>query len=164
MLAEGRGDVALGGGEVSGVAGIRWPGDGTYVIEAADARPFTVHEFMVNRLSELEESIANCRRSLGAALDWMTKERSAAAALVDAPDRPITADDLNWAATARCRCGAGYAYPEWLHDTHGHWFCSASLLGTAPVGSEHDCAKPFAFWSIKSAKQPSANGQTTRPA
>lgn len=137
------------------IAGLRWPGDGTYVIEAKDARPFTTHEFVKPTLERMPDEPRDKRGK---------QVRAELSALASAPDRNVTVDDLTWAATARCRCGAGYIYPTFLHDPHGHWFCSASVLGTAPLGSEHDCAKPFAFWNIKSDRQPSANGATTRPA
>lgn len=94
---------------------------------------------------------------------WMFSERDGLFKLLCAEDRPLTVDDLEWAATARCRCGAGYCYPKFIRDTHGSWMCSAILLGTAAAESEHDVAKPFTFWSIKSDDQPSANGATTRP-
>jgi len=139
-----------------GVGGLRWPGDGTYVIAAEDMRPFTMHEFVKPELKEMAPEKTDDPA-------WLTKIRAGHAALLEAPDRAVTADDLVWAATARCKCGAGYVYPNFTRSPQGHWFCSASILGTAPAGSEHDCAKPFAFWSIKSDQQPSANGATTRP-
>lgn len=84
-----------------------------------------------------------------------------------------TAADLTWAATDRCPCGAGLAYDEscQLEDVpqvwpyNGYWECSAILLGTAVPGEATHTAKlPFAYYSIKSDNQPSANGRTTRPA
>jgi hypothetical protein len=140
----------------AGVGGLRWPGAGTYVIAAEDVRPFTMHEFVKPELEKMGAEKANDPA-------WLTKIRAGHMALLGAPDRDVTADDLVWAAAARCMCGAGYVYPNFTHSPHGHWFCSASILGTAPAGSEHDCGKPFAFWSIKSDRQPSANGATTRP-
>lgn len=133
---------------------MRWPGLGTYKTQPGDVRPFTIHEFVKPTLAKMPEKPAS---------NWAQQVREELSALAEAPDRDVTADDLGWAASARCRCGAGYAYPKFLHDPHGHWFCSATLLGTAPVGTEHDCAKPFAFWDIKSDQQPSAGGATTRP-
>ncbi|HVZ89614.1 MAG TPA: hypothetical protein VHG72_21815 [Polyangia bacterium] len=94
---------------------------------------------------------------------WLLKERDTLRALVAAPDRPLGVDDLKWAAIARCVCRAGLAYPKFIGDPHGHWICSAVLLGSGAPDSEHDKPKPFAFWSIKSDDQPSANGATTRP-
>jgi hypothetical protein len=74
--------------------------------------------------------------------------------------------DLTYAATARCPCGAGLAYRP--GDDGRSWDCSAILLGTAiPAGQpgavEHTARKPFEFWEIKSERQPSARGATTRP-
>lgn len=76
-------------------------------------------------------------------------------------------DELVFAATSRCPCGAGLAHPK-NTGPHGYWDCSAILLGTAaPVGSpeakRHTAQLPFTFYEIKSENQPSANGSTTRP-
>ena len=73
-------------------------------------------------------------------------------------------DDLIYAATVRCPCGAGMAYRE----GDDAWDCSAILLGTAvpsgePGSVKHEARLPFVFYEIKSEKQPSANGATTRP-
>ena len=76
----------------------------------------------------------------------------------------MTSADLVFAATARCQCGAGLAYQRDKRDPHGSWECSACLLDGATTGVEHDPARPFIFWNVKSEIQPSANGQTTRPA
>lgn len=131
-----------------------WPGEGTYTLAAEDVHPFTIHEFVKPTLEKMSGEPGS---------DFGKKEKARLSALAEGPDRNVTVDDLVWAASARCRCGAGYVYPRCLHDPHGHWYCSASLLGTATAGSTHDCAKPFAFWNIKSDEQPSANGATTRP-
>jgi hypothetical protein len=71
------------------------------------------------------------------------------------------ADELVFAATARCECGAGMAYPK-NTGIHGNWDCSAILLGEADSKLPHSGQLPFAFYSIKSENQPSANGMTTR--
>ena len=70
--------------------------------------------------------------------------------------------DLRYAATYRCQCGVGMAYPLdcWVQ---GAWYCSSILLGTAEPGTTHDEPKPFVAWAIKSEGQPSARGATTRP-
>lgn len=82
---------------------------------------------------------------------------------------------LVYAASARCLCGAGMAYPKngdypdgkpkgplrWPYS--GYWDCSAILLGTADPAVKHEAQLPFAFYEIKSEDQPSARGATTRP-
>lgn len=73
-----------------------------------------------------------------------------------------TAADLIFAATSRCPCGAGLAYPRDA-GMHGAWDCSAILTGTAATDVKHTAELPFAFYEIKSEQQPSANGATTRP-
>ena len=83
-----------------------------------------------------------------------------------------TENDLTWAATARCPCGAGLAYGKDQQDKesplaypyNGYWDCSAIILGTAVPGeAKHTAQLPFAYYDIKSDNQPSANGRTTRP-
>lgn len=76
-------------------------------------------------------------------------------------------DELIFAATARCSCGAGLAYPKNV-GMHGAWTCSDILLGRAkpkgdPESKMHDGDLPFAFYEVKSENQPSAGGATTRP-
>lgn len=73
--------------------------------------------------------------------------------------------ELVYAATARCQCGAGFAYPSQT-SMHGAWMCSSILKGEekALPPTVHDNDLPFAFYSIKSESQPSAYGATTRPA
>lgn len=90
-------------------------------------------------------------------------EPQLAAAIAD-KGGALTLDDLCFAATSRCKCGAGLAYPE-DGDVRGGWFCSKLLLegSVADSANEHDGPFPFAFYSIKSEGQPSANGATTRP-
>ena len=75
----------------------------------------------------------------------------------------FTADELRFAATARCPCGAGMAYAPGAMDIQGSWDCSAILMGTATTDVKHEAELPFMFYSIKSEDQPSAKGQTTRP-
>ena len=75
--------------------------------------------------------------------------------------------DLRYAATSRCPCGAGLAYPL-DSGIHGSWDCSDILTGRAvpsgdPGAVQHTDRLPFAFYEIKSEDQPSANGATTRP-
>lgn len=71
-------------------------------------------------------------------------------------------DELVYAATSRCACGAGYAYPADA-GPHGAWDCAAILRGTADPAVTHSAVLPFTFWEVKSERQPSAYGATTRP-
>lgn len=78
--------------------------------------------------------------------------------------KTYTDRELEYAATARCRCGAGLAYPEDVADSMaiGAWLCSAVLKGATP--DDHD-SYPFAFYKIR--EETSINngpGMTTRPA
>ena len=76
---------------------------------------------------------------------------------------------LHFAATARCKCGAGYAYPDFsIRDKKAprEWDCSAFLRGEialTDLEAGHSTALPFAFYSVKGETQPSAGGATTRP-
>lgn len=79
---------------------------------------------------------------------------------------------MTFAATARCKCGAGLAYDETCVQEPfrypSYWDCSAILLGDAvlsgrPGAVEHTDILPFGFYEIKSEHQPSARGASTRP-
>jgi hypothetical protein len=81
------------------------------------------------------------------------------------------AERLIYAAEARCPCGAGLAYDPFANDDPifrgpTFWDCSAIILGTAETDGflRHTDRLPFAFYEIKSERQPSARGVTTRPA
>lgn len=79
----------------------------------------------------------------------------------------FTDAELTYAATARCTCGAGLAYPTKI-GPNGYWDCSAILRGEAaqigqPGAVKHTDQLPFTFYEIKSEIQPSAAGETTRP-
>jgi hypothetical protein len=75
----------------------------------------------------------------------------------------FTVYELLFAATFRCKCGAGMAYPDGISAMHGAWYCSAILLGEATLGTEHTPAHPFAYYRVKSEGQPTQPGATTRP-
>ena len=88
--------------------------------------------------------------------------------------RYFTDDELIYAATSRCKCGAGLAYapddenPDLPYRGPSAWDCSDILTRRAiPVGAEghvqHSDVYPFAFYEIKDERQPSAKGATTRP-
>ena len=140
-----------------------FPGAGTLTLPADEARPFTIHELVKPRFQEIKLAIdRNGEHFSAETRAWTNKLHDELSLMLLSPDRNVTPDDFTWAATARCRCGAGFCYPKFTRDSHGAWFCSAILLGTAAADSEHDKAKPFAFWSIKSDEQPSANGASTR--
>jgi len=78
----------------------------------------------------------------------------------------FTDDVLIYAATTRCECGAGMAYPTSI-GPHGAWHCSDILTfraatSASPEAKTHTNPLPFSFYSIKSENQPSAHGATTR--
>lgn len=70
-------------------------------------------------------------------------------------------NELIYAATATCNCGAGMAYPDKI-SIQGSWYCSKILRGLAEKGSTHSPSLPFALYEVKSEEQPSAKGKTTR--
>ncbi len=74
---------------------------------------------------------------------------------------PFTDDELTYAAFDLCPCGHGMAYPKHC-SAHHYWDCSAILKGIADPKINHASRLPFAFYSVKSENQPSANGHTTR--
>lgn len=83
--------------------------------------------------------------------------------------RAFTDDELRYAATARCPCGAGLAYVKG-GPMRGCWDCSAILKGEAafkgePGSVEHTDRLPFMFWKIRSEDDghPATRNRTTRP-
>lgn len=81
-----------------------------------------------------------------------------------------TDSELIYSATARCPCGAGFAYWDAydVKDGGGAWDCSDILTGRAiqfgqSGAKAHTAMLPFSFYEIKSERQPSAGGATTRP-
>lgn len=88
-------------------------------------------------------------------------------------DYVFSDDELRYAATARCKCGAGMAYPKDADHFGGSkskwggaWFCSALLKSEGDWATQsHSAGLPFAFYEVISEDQVArANGKTTRPA
>lgn len=73
-----------------------------------------------------------------------------------------TPEQLRFSARARCRCGAGLAYPL-DGNLRGCWECSAVLLGEATPSLDHDGPRPFTFWEVKSEHESGDDSTTTRP-
>jgi len=74
----------------------------------------------------------------------------------------FTLDELKFAATVRCQCGAGMCYPDNI-SVWGAWYCSSILMGSADRNAVHTSSLPFNLYEVKSETQPSAQGKTTRP-
>lgn len=82
----------------------------------------------------------------------------------DSPDRRPTDKELLYAASARCQCRAGLAYPLDHEQARriGAWKCSRVLKGEAPDGT-HD-EYPWAFYKIREETSiRNSGGITTRP-
>src|SRR5579859_1506264 len=77
-------------------------------------------------------------------------------------ERRVSDSDLIYAASDRCMCGAGLAYPR-SPGPYGAWSCSHYLLERGRVTGEHVVRLPFVFFDVLSEDQPSARGSTTRP-
>lgn len=104
------------------------------------------------------------------------REEANALRMEEGRQRPL-AERLTYAATARCKCGAGLAYDPYQEDRPGSpfrgpdaWECSALLLSPTPptqytkgMLDSHTAPLPFSYYEIKSENQPSACGATTRP-
>lgn len=70
--------------------------------------------------------------------------------------------ELVYSAFARCPCGYGLAH--WTDSgPDGYWDCAGILLDQADPNIVHTDRLPFTFWEVKSERQPSARGATTRP-
>jgi hypothetical protein len=77
-------------------------------------------------------------------------------------------NELTYSATSRCVCGEGLAYTKDARPIHGAWYCSGILTGRTPPREQdpyngQHAKYSFVFWEIKSEKQASAMGHTTRP-
>jgi hypothetical protein len=70
----------------------------------------------------------------------------------------FTDDELRYAATHRCICKAGMAYPKDI-AVNGSWYCSDILTGRAPHHTEHSSQMPFMYYEVMSER----DGETTRP-
>jgi hypothetical protein len=64
-------------------------------------------------------------------------------------DPVFTDDELRYAATSRCPCGHGLAYPKDCGPDH-YWDCSAILKGVAVESVAHTAHLFFMYHSIKS--------------
>lgn len=94
------------------------------------------------------------------------RERAAELRKADLRSQPF-AERLIYAAYSRCPCGFGMAYDpasegDGVFRGPSKWECSGILLGTGDKSVAHQHVLPFAFYEIKSERQPSANGATTR--
>jgi hypothetical protein len=115
---------------------------------------------ILKRADEIRAARAETFRAEAAAVEARVQSLSTKGVT---PEQPAFTDaELCFAAFARCTCGAGLAY-LYKSGMHGRWDCSAILKGDAARGTTHDGPFPFAFYSIKSEGQPSAQGATTRP-
>lgn len=81
--------------------------------------------------------------------------------------RTCTDEELEYAAFAKCPCGAGLAHHKDI-GVWGYWDCSDILTDRAiPLGHpgslQHTDRLPFSLYEVKSERQPSAGGATTRP-
>lgn len=76
----------------------------------------------------------------------------------------LTDHELLYAATARCACGAGMAYPLDASEALrlGAWLCSDVLKGNANPGTKHD-ELPFAIWKVREETSINNTVGTTRP-
>lgn len=72
-------------------------------------------------------------------------------------------DELIYASTGRCQCGAGLAHAN-DGDPRGSWRCSKVLKeGGAEDAVAHDMPRPFIFWNIHGEFETPGRRDTTRP-
>ena len=121
----------------------------------------TREEEIINQIKELESKKKPLELELRELYKKSEEEIKAKIVRCTQLKDRFNADELIFAAYNRCACGAGMAYPKGI-GIHGHWDCSAILLGEADVRVQHTGQLPFVFYEIKSEEQPSANGSTTR--
>lgn len=123
-------------------------------------------EELLAKIAQLEAELAPLKEQLREAYRIETEECAEKIKRVQLKKDRFTEEELVFAASTRCECGAGMAYPNSI-GVQGAWYCSDILLGNALAGNEkgskaHTSPLPFMFYSIKSETQPSANGATTR--
>jgi hypothetical protein len=118
-------------------------------------------EQLKQEIADLEQRLEPLQKELHSLYESESEDTEAKIKRCQAMKDKFSPDELRYAATARCMCGSGLAYPK-NSSSRGSWYCSAILTGEAERGSSHDSGFPFAFYEIKSEEQPSANGQTTR--
>jgi hypothetical protein len=114
-------------------------------------------------ISEAEYQAAiESKKSAQATIDTYFREKDTAFEDRMKHNPVFQEDELLYAASARCACGHGLAYPKGCGGFH-YWDCSAVLKGVQDPAAKHTERLPFAFYSIKAEGQPSAYGHTTRP-
>ena len=119
-------------------------------------------EQLKQEIADLEQQLDPLQKELQSIYEAEGEDTEAKIKRCEMMKDKFSPDELRYAATSRCKCGAGMAYPK-NSSPRGSWYCSAILTGQAERGSSHDSSFPFAFYEIKSEDQPSANGKTTRP-
>ncbi len=122
----------------------------------------TRKEELKQEIAKIEESLKPLKEELNEIYNKETDDTEERIVLAQQGKGNFTEEELRYAATARCSCGAGFAYPVNIGPM-GSWECSNILLGKAIPHTEHSSPMPFAFYEVKSEDQASANGQTTRP-
>lgn len=126
----------------------------------------TEKQKLIREIDEEEKAIEPKRKQLNSIFNDEHEMINAKLKRVYAMEDKFTPEELVFAATSLCECGAGLAYPK-LTSPHGSWDCSDILLGHAlkaddPGSKTHTGRLPFAFYEIKSENQPSAYDATTR--
>jgi len=119
-------------------------------------------EQLKQEIADLEQQLEPLQKELQSIYEAEGENTEAKIKQCEMMKDKFSPDELRYAATSRCKCGAGLAYPK-NSSPRGSWYCSVILTGQAERGSSHDSSFPFTFYEIKSEHQPSANGQTTRP-
>jgi len=134
----------------------------------------TEKEQLLAEVAELEEAIKPKRERLNELYRLQAEAVDQRIKLADQGKGNFTLDELRFAATTRCECGAGFAYPLNIGG-QGAWHCSDILLGRAipsnqEGGKSHSSSMPFAFYEVKSEDQMLDSktryrdqGYTTRP-
>ncbi len=120
-------------------------------------RLFTAQKLFANTAMDMRRIEENRARSSD------TIDKTLAELKTVGPQDHLTPDDLTYAATSCCKCGAGLACVS-DSDPGASWACSVVLLTAIDDKEKHDGGFPYSMYNIKEEFQPSANGATTRPA
>lgn len=115
---------------------------------------------LIENHEQLMEALAKRKEIDDATAEYSKKKAVEFKAKIDS-GHIWKAEDLRFAKSSRCPCGAGLAYPKEC-GAHHYWDCSNILMGIADATVKH-CAKyPFVFYDIKSEDEGMSPG-TTRP-
>lgn len=123
----------------------------------------TRKEIVQNQIKHFEDLLKPLKDELTSIYNAEAEEVDRRISLARRGMGDFTLDELRFSATARCECGAGFAYPVNISFYAGAWECSAILMGKADRNVLHSGCMPFASHEVRSESQSILGNITTRP-